>query len=114
MGESENKWLRFDAFRNNLRSLIDSKGIMSKDLAAEIQSTPATISRYMTQDRDPDLEYVYRLSRYFGVTIDYLLGVNSDRKSDMTPDVRKVAELYSRASAEDQIVIKTLLRKYEK
>lgn len=113
MDGSDNRRLTFGAFRQNLRSLIESKGIMAKDLASEIQSTPATISRYLTQLRDPDLEYVYRISRYFGVTIDYLLGVNNDLKSDMSPEARHISELYSRASLEDQAVIKTVLRKYE-
>lgn len=113
MSENDNKWLKYDAFRSNLRALIDSKGLMAKDLAAEVDATPATISRYVTQMRDPDLEYVYRIAKYFGVTIDYLLGINDNKHSDLTPEARKIAELYTQASAEDQAVIKTVLRKYE-
>ena len=71
--QNDNKWLDYTAFRENLSSLIASKGLMSKDLAAEIGATPATISRYVTNMRDPDLEYVYRIAKYFGVSIDWLL-----------------------------------------
>ncbi len=110
---SNGKWLDFEYFRENLRAMTESKGLLNKDLAFAIDSTPATISRYMTNMRDPDLEYVYRISRYFGVTMDFMLGVNDDDNTGMTADVRKFAELYARASESDQLVIQTILGKYE-
>ena len=116
MNEFENKLPErpdYDAFYKNLRSLMDSKGILGKDLALEINSTPATISRYVTGAREPELEYVFRLCQYFGVSIDWMFGLSDDKQSVYTPEIRKILELYSRASAEDQAVIKTVLRKYE-
>lgn len=106
--------LNFDAFRVNLRSLIESKGILGKELAYEIGTTPASISRYLTNMRDPEPEYIYRIARYFGVSIDWLLGIADEKLDVLPPETRKVAELYSLASKEDQAVIQTVLRKYEK
>ena len=111
--KNHDKHLNFEAFRDNVRSLTESKGMLGKDLAYAIKATPATISRYMTGLRDPDLDYVYRISQYFGVSIDWLLGTADDKLEVLTPDIRRVMELYSRASTEDQAVIKTVLRKYD-
>lgn len=103
----------FDYFRENLKSLTRSKGLLNKDLAAEIGTTPATISRYMTNNRDPEFINIYRIARYFGVTIDFLLGINDDKNTGFTMDARRVAKLYMRASDADQLVVRTLLKKYE-
>lgn len=103
----------FDYFRENLKSLTRSKGLLNKDLAADIGTTPATISRYMTNNRDPEFINIYRIARYFGVTIDFLLGINHDDNTGLTQDARRVAQLYMRASDADQLVIRTLLKKYE-
>ena len=111
---SENRWLDLDAFRRNLRALIDDKGLSGKEVAEAIQSTPPTISRYFTKDREPSIEILYRLSRYFGCTIDWLLGLSDSRFDSLTPKVREMAELYARASSSDQLVIETLLSKYKK
>ena len=110
---TNNTDLTFEPFRNNLRSLIESKGIYAKELAYQTGTTPATISRYLTNMRDPELKYVYRLCKYFGVSIDWILGLSEDRYIPYTPEIQKIAELYSMASKEDQAVIQTVLRKYE-
>ena len=108
-----NRQLDYSTFRKNLRDLIASKGILAKDLANNIQTTAATISRYVTDMRDPELEYVYRIARYFGVSIDWILGLSENYNDVYTPEIKKVADLYSRASADDQAVIQTILRKYD-
>lgn len=101
------------AFIKNFRTLLDTKGLLNKELAQEIEVTPATVSRYLNGMRAPDLEYVYRIANHFGVSMDWLLGLTDVRSDDLTPEIRTVAELYSFATEEDQVVIKTVLRKYK-
>ena len=110
--KTNGKWLSFDTFRANLNSMIDSKGLLGKDLAAHVMMTPASISRYITGARDPELEYVYRLSRYFGTTIDYLLGVNDLTNSGMTAEEIELVSLYRKASNDDRNVVGAVLKKY--
>ena len=109
----DSRWLKYDKFQERLSSLIESKGVLGKDLAYGIESTPATISRYLTQNRDPELEYVYRIAKYFDVTIDWLLGISDDKQEIYTAEAKHISELYSKASVDDQAVVKTVLRKYE-
>ena len=115
MGESTNSVFQdidFSVFSHNLRSLLDSKGMMAKDLAADINITPATISRYVTNSRVPELWCVYKIAKYFGVSIDWLLGLSNDKNNIYTPETREILDLYSWASSEDQAVVQTVLRKY--
>lgn len=116
--ESKNKengkWLAFDDFRANFRSLAESRGMLYKDIAERISVPRPTISRYMSGAREPEIEYIYRIADLFGVTIDYLLGLSGDRHSKFTTDAERVADLYTMASKEDKLVINTVLRKYEK
>ena len=105
--------LQFDKFRKNVSDLLQSKGILGKELASEIGITPATLSRYLKNKRDPDLEYVYRIAKYMGVTIDWLLGVSEEKTETLSPDIKHFSELYAHASEEDQAVVQTVLRKYE-
>ena len=45
-----------------------------KELGATIGVAESTISQYETGKRQPDYETLLRLSEYFGVSVDYLLG----------------------------------------
>lgn len=110
----DNKWLQYDDFRRNLRRLMDDKNMLGKDLAAAIDTTPTTISRYVRLEREPSIELVYRISRYFGCTIDYLLGISDSRYDTLTPQSREIAELYTHATEEDRAVVDALLKKYRK
>ena len=106
------KALTFETFRRNLLNLINAKGMMYKDVAADIGVTPPTISRYITTSREPELENVYRISKYFNVSMDWLLGVAEEKYDIFRPEISRVAKLYSFASDEDKAVIDTVLRKY--
>lgn len=45
-----------------------------KELGIEIGVAESTISQYETGKRQPDYETLLKLSEYFGVSVDYLLG----------------------------------------
>lgn len=105
--------LSYDAFRRNLKTMIESRGINAKMLSEYIDSTPVTI-RYITGARNPDLEYVYRISQFFGVTIDYLLGLNDSKHAWLTPEAQEVAELYSLSSEDDKSIVNAVLKKYRR
>ena len=116
MADSTNNeyWLKFDDFRRNMRYLIASKGVLGIEVAKYIGSTNATVSRYLNGVRDPEIEYVYRLCQYFGVSMDYLLGIHTNKYATLRPDAQHVGELYSAASAEGQERVMEILRKYER
>ena len=91
--------LDFTAFKKNLRDLIESRGLYAKDIAAE-------------GVREPELKYVVRLARYFGVSVDWLLGLSNDRYEAVPTEVREFATLYALASPDDRTIVETVLKKY--
>ena len=103
----------YSFFRENLRTLINVRGITIKAFAAEIDASAATISRYLSGDRTPDLPYVVKIADYFSVSIDWLLGINGDKFDVMPKEVQEVASLYSLASPDDRRVIQAVLGKYK-
>lgn len=103
----------YSAFRANLRRLIEVRGFTVKGFAAEVEITAATLSRYLSGDRTPDLPYVVRLAQYFNVSIDWLLGLNGEMFDVMPKELQTVAKLYSVATLDDRNVVQAVLSKYK-
>lgn len=83
-----------------------------KSLSDGINSTAATVSRYLSSSRAPDLEYVVRLAEYFGVPIDWLLGFGDDKYAPLPKDQQELLNLYAHATDDDRKVIHAVLNKY--
>lgn len=66
-------------FSNRLISLRKERAMTQEDLAKVIQKKRSTVSGYETEGKEPDLETVCVLARYFDVSTDYLLGYSDER-----------------------------------
>ncbi len=63
-----------------LRELREEKGITQETLALELGLRgKSSIANYESGLRNPDYDTLIKITKYFGVTTDYLLGI-SDRK----------------------------------
>lgn len=58
-----------------LAELRKQRGITQKELAEILLVSPQTISKWENSMTYPDLEMLLRLTEYFGVTTDMLLGI---------------------------------------
>lgn len=58
-----------------IRELRKDKGLTQSQLAKIISSTQDTISLWELGKSYPDIVNLIKLSKYFGVTTDYLLGL---------------------------------------
>lgn len=67
-----------------IRELRKEKGITLKQLGEIIGVAESTMSLYETGKRTPDFEALLKISEYFGVTVDYLLG-NKIQAKEKTP-----------------------------
>lgn len=56
-----------------LKELRSQRGITQKEVANAIGCSANNYSRYEREKREPDFATLKRLSRFFGVSIDYLL-----------------------------------------
>ena len=66
--------------------LRQENNLSRKDLAIELGVSYSSLSKYETNERQPDYEILKKLSTYFGVTIDSLLDNNTDNKTDINND----------------------------
>ena len=66
--------------RNRIRELRKAKGITMKQLGAVLGLAESTISQYETGKRDPDFDTISKIADYFGVSLEYLLNLDSDNE----------------------------------
>ena len=86
------KQVSLKIFAERLKRLREEHGLTTRALGEIIGTSNATISRYETGKRDPDLILVHNISQYFGVTIEYLCG------EDIKPNEENLLKLYSKLS----------------
>lgn len=102
----------YTRFEKNLRDLIESRGLTNKALAADLNLTQATITRYLHGKREPELRNVVLLAEYFNVSVDWLLGISGEKFDVLPKNIQDFAHLYSLASPDDRRVIEAVLSKY--
>jgi len=63
-----------------LRGLREEKGLTQKELAQALGlNSKSTITNYEQNSRDPDYETLIKIAKYFGVSVDFLLGQTDQR-----------------------------------
>ena len=69
-----------EIFQKRLNKLLKENEITLQKLADKIGTTKVSISRYKNGHRIPDILTLYKISKYFNVSCDYLLGVIDIKK----------------------------------
>lgn len=69
---------------DKLKSLRKAKGLTQLQVANRIGVTKAMISAYETCAKAPSLDVLIRLARFYGVTVDYLVSVETHKFIDVT------------------------------
>lgn len=69
-------------FGARLRMLRQSKNLTQKQLADQLRLTKSVVSAYETDLRLPSYDILIKIAVIFGVTTDYLLGVNHTQLID--------------------------------
>ena len=66
-------------FAQRLKEIMKEKKISGKELAEGANTTEATISRYVSGKRSPEiLEVLKNAAKFLGVSTDYLLGLTNN------------------------------------
>lgn len=65
------------ALGKNIRELRMAKKLTQKDLAQVLNVTPQAVSKWERDESNPDLETLLKLSHYFDVSVDKILGNKS-------------------------------------
>ena len=83
------KHVSLEIFAKRLKRLRKQHNLSTRALAEIIGTSNATISRYETGKRDPDLVIAHKLAKHFGVTIEYLCG------DDVSTNTENMIDMYS-------------------
>ena len=67
-----------------LKALREARGLTQLQVANRIGISKAMISAYETASKAPSIDVLIRLSRLYGVSIDYLVCVNSPKSLDVS------------------------------
>lgn len=67
---------------NRIKELRSAGNVKQSDLAAAIQVSQAALSGYETEKFQADIDTYKRIAAFFDVSLDYLLGVTSNKVSD--------------------------------
>ncbi len=67
---------------NKLKNLRENKGLLQKELADKIGISLSSISMYERGERQPDNDTLKKFSKFFNVTVDYLLDNKLDNPID--------------------------------
>ena len=77
---------------NRIKELRQSKKLRQSDLAAELQVSQATLSNWESGRHEPDFESLKKMSDYFQVSVDYLLGGIKKEPAPIPSDEQKIDE----------------------
>ena len=70
---------------NRIKQLRLEKNILQSELANILKVRQNTVSSWETGRNEPDQQALFAMSKYFGVSIDYILG-NSNLKKEPTQE----------------------------
>lgn len=62
-------------FATRLRDLRTEKKLSMKELAEKINATDGAVSNWENDINEPKISYLVKLAKVFGVSSDYLLGL---------------------------------------
>lgn len=62
-----------------IANLRNEKGLNQREFANIFKIAKSTVSMYELEKREPDFDFLIGASKFFQVSVDYLLGVSADR-----------------------------------
>ena len=71
-----------------LRDLREDRDLMQKDMAQILSCSQVCYSNYETGKRDIPTEVLIKLAKYYGTSVDYILGLTNVKKA--YPKIREM------------------------
>lgn len=104
----------YSVFRSNMQALVDSHGKSITSMAYDLNISPPTLSRYISGARKPDVDCLIKISSYFNVSVDWLLGIGGEKSEVFSADVRSIITAYSSANENEKRIVRAVLQNYIK
>lgn len=85
-----NQALKVTTFQNRFASLFDESEKTTVDLAKELHVSNQTISAWKNGTRSPKEPTIIAIANHFGVTVQWLMGFNVEKKAPETESDRRM------------------------
>ncbi|MBR5566417.1 MAG: helix-turn-helix transcriptional regulator [Roseburia sp.] len=85
---------------DNLKELLEQHDMTQKQLALELDITPAALGNYIRNIREPDYITLIRIADYFHVSTDFLLSHKNN--SPITSDEEMLLRVFRSLSADQK------------
>ena len=102
-----------------IRQLRIKEGLTQEELGESLGVSKVAISQYENETRNPSNDILIKLSRKFGVSVDYILGVTSDlcrepeseyNSKDEDPELEILFRDLKELDANDRAIIMAIAR----
>ena len=93
------RWF-FMKLGDNLKELLEKHDMTQKQLALELDITPAALGNYIRNIREPDYTTLIRIADYFQVSTDFLF--NHKHNSPITHDEETLLRIFRSLSVEQK------------
>lgn len=97
-----------------LREVLGDRGVMQKELAAELDLPQQTMSNYVTGKRQADYDTLVRICNVLGITMDYLFGRSSSPTPAVSDEDAEVLRAYHALTPEIRKIVDQALEPYRK
>lgn len=96
-------------FSKNLRKLRENKKIPQKSAASSLGISQALLSHYEKGIRECGLDFLARAAKFYGVTTDFLLGIETENNINNTGD--NISEVFAMTEYFDETAILSCIPK---
>lgn len=98
-----------------LKELRMQHKLLQKDVAEILRCSVPVYCRYEKGDREPPLGILLKLAEYYGVTVDYLMGADTQEPQPEQPEVNvmfrsDVPDLYHKLNDENRALVADFAR----
>ena len=77
---------------SNIKRLREEKGLLQKEVAAEMDLGVSHYSKIENGQREASVELLDKLSRFYGITIDQIVHMGDDVPTDITLEDKTASE----------------------
>lgn len=93
----------------NLKSVCKMKGIKNKDIAAFMCVSPGSVSNWFNGDNFIDVDNLYKLCQFLGVSLDQIFGVAPIVFGVLSPEENDIIIAYRNADDGTRSSVRKLL-----
>lgn len=99
------------SFKERVKSELSYKGWILKELAAQTGISKRTLDSYLdSREVMPSADQAVKIAKALQVTVEYLVtGKDSHKEAPMSPDARKLMELFSILDERDKQTVMNLV-----